>query len=478
MPSSIAAIVPILCVVAAAIAAMLAEALRDPGERWPIAGLGVIGLAGAGLTGALLWGRDAAGFGVVLADRFGLFVTLVLVGIGLLTLMFSSPVVDRDRLPAGEYYALTLFALAGMMLMAVSTDLLVMFLGLEVMSIAVYVLTAIRRESAEGAEGAFKYFLLGGLASAFFVYGIAWIYGLTGSTNLEQVGRVIAAHGGRQTPLLLVAVGLLLAGFSFKVSAVPFHTWTPDAYQGAPAIVTGFMSTGIKAAAMAAFARVFLTALAPLAVQWTAVLGWIAIATMIVGTAIGVVQANMKRMLAYSSIAHGGYLLVALVAGNDVGRGAILFYLAVYAVTNLAAFGVIAALGTRLAPNDDIADYAGLGRRRPMIAAALTVFLLSLGGLPPTAGFVAKWYVFSAAVSSGHYGLAIVGVLSSVVAVFFYLRVVVLMYMTDPVTELTYGESHRPTVAALAVSLVVVFYLGILPGRVLELAATSVGAMF
>jgi len=478
MSTSIPAVVPILCVVAAAIAAMLAEALRDPGERWPVAGLGVIGLAGAGITAVLLWGRDATGFGVVLADRYGLFVTLILVAVGLLTVMFSSSVVRRDLLPAGEYHALTLFALSGMMLMVVASDLLVMFLGLEVMSIAVYVLTAIRRDSAAGAEGAFKYFLLGGMASAFFVYGIAWLYGLTGSTSLERIGMVIGSHGSRQAPLLLVAIAMLLAGFAFKVSAVPFHTWTPDAYQGAPSVVTGFMSTGIKAAAMAAFARVFLTALGPVSTEWVGAISWIAAATMIVGTAVGVVQTNLKRMLAYSSIAHGGYLLVALVAGNEVGLAAILYYLTAYAVTNLAAFGVIATLGTRNAPNDEVADYAGLGRRRPMMAAALTVFLLSLGGLPPTAGFIAKWYVFSAAVANGDYALAVIGVLTSVVAVFFYLRVVVLMYMTEPGVERTYGDSSRPAVVALAVSLAIVLYLGVLPGRVLELATSSVSALF
>ena len=232
-------------------------------------------------------------------------------------------------------------------------------------------------------------------------------------------------------PMILLALGLLLVGFAFKISAVPFHMWTPDAYEGAPAIVTGFMSTGVKAAAFAAFARVFLSAFEPFKAEWAPVVAVIAVATMILGTVVGVAQSNLKRMLAYSSIAHGGYLLVGLVAANQVGKAAILFYLLAYSVTNLAAFGVIALLGTRDEANDELRDYAGLWHTHPALAALMTVCLLSLGGLPPTAGFIGKWYIFSAAVSAGYYGLAIIGVLTSVISVFFYLRVVVMMYMAD-----------------------------------------------
>jgi NADH-quinone oxidoreductase subunit N len=480
MFSSLLAIVPMLCVVAAGVAAMLAEALRAPGERMPIAGLGIVGLVGAGVTAGLLWDRNTTSFGVVSADNFGLFITVILAVVGILTTMVSSHVVGRDHLPAGEYYALTLFAISGMMLMATAVDLVVIFLALEVLSLAVYVLTAIRRDSEGGTEGAFKYFVLGGFSSAFFVYGIAFTYGIVGSTRLDRIGAVLSAGAMNQTPLALVALSLLMVGFAFKVSAVPFHMWTPDAYEGAPAIVTGFMSTGVKAAAFAAFARVFLSALEPLSAHWTPVLWAIAAATMILGTVVGVAQRNLKRMLAYSSIAHGGYLLVALVAAraSDVGKAALLFYLAVYAVTNLAAFAVIACLGTRSEPNDELPDYAGLGTRRPMMAAAMTVFLLSLGGMPPTAGFVAKWYVFSAAIRAGDYSLAIIGVLTSVIAVFFYLRVVVMMYMAEPGREIVSAPASRIAVAALATSLALIFYLGILPGRLLELAAGSVASIF
>jgi NADH-quinone oxidoreductase subunit N len=278
--------------------------------------------------------------------------------------------------------------------------------------------------------------------------------------------------------LMLLAMGLLLVGFAFKVSAVPFHMWTPDAYQGAPTLVTGFMSTGVKAAAFAAFLRVFLSALEPLRVDWVPVLSAIAGMTMILGTVVGVAQSSVKRMLAYSSIAHAGYLLVGLVAANTAGKAAILFYLVAYAVTNLGAFGVLAALSTPDRPHDDIRDFAGLSADRPGLAALLTVFLLSLGGFPPTVGFVAKWYIFSAAVQEHFVSLAILGVLTSVISVFFYLRIVVQMYMTED-----RAPGQRPAVPAVAIigmliALVAVFYLGVLPGRLLSIAASSVASIF
>jgi NADH-quinone oxidoreductase subunit N len=254
--------------------------------------------------------------------------------------------------------------------------------------------------------------------------------------------------------------------------------WTPDAYEGAPTIVTGFMSTAVKTAAFAAFVRVFLSALEPLRADWAPVLWFVALLTMVLGTVVGVAQSNLKRMLAYSSIAHGGYLLVGLVAANDVGKAAILFYLLVYALTNLGAFGIIALLATRTSENDDLRDFTGLWHSRPATAALMTVFLLSLGGLPPTAGFVAKWYVFSAAVRAGYYDLAIVGMLTSVISVFFYLRVVVMMYMAEPVTPPTYARIGRVAFSALAVSTAAIFYLGILPARLVDVVSASVSTIW
>jgi NADH-quinone oxidoreductase subunit N len=473
-----AAIIPILIVALSAIAAMLAEAIRRPGERMPIAGFGLIGSGGAALASYFLWDTRAESFGVILSDNFALFINMVLCTVGVLTMLFSNDVVEREGIPAGEYYALTLFALCGMMMMAAATDLLVIFIALEILSLSVYVLTGIRRASAGGAEAAFKYFLLGAFSSAFFLYGVAFCFAISGSTRLEQIGIALSSQpaGSTQT-LALLAIGLLAVGFFFKISAVPFHMWTPDAYEGAPTIVTAFMSTGVKAAAFAAFVRVFLSPLEPLQGQWIPVLSVVAAATMILGTVVGVVQTNVKRMLAYSSIAHAGYLLLGLIAANSTGKAAVLFYLLTYAVANLGALGIVALVSTASHQHDQLRDFAGLWRSRPGLAGLMTVFLLSLGGFPPLAGFIGKWYIFSAAVQEGHYVLAIIGVLSSVVSVFFYLRIVVMMYMTEG------AETVRPTlpataVAGLALATAAVFYLGVLPTKVLALAMDSISTIF
>ena len=476
----IQAIVPMLSVTLAALACMAWEAFRDKGEpdQMPVGALGIVGLLGAAISASFLWNGNTTSFGVISGDNFGLFVTLVLAAVGILTIMFSSQVIHRDGIPAGEYYTLILFAIAGMIMMATANDLLVIFIALEVLSLAVYVLTGIRREDPQATEAAFKYFLLGAFSSAFFLYGIAFTFGLAKTTRLDAIGSFLAAQALSDNPLILVALGLLLVGFAFKISAVPFHMWTPDAYEGAPAIVTGFMSTAVKAAAFAAFVRVFLMAFEPFSADWAPIVWVIAAATMILGTVVGVAQTNLKRMLAYSSIAHGGYLLVGLVAANEVGKAAILFYLATYAITNLAAFGVIALLGARDRENDELRDYAGLWYSHPGLAALMTVCLLSLGGIPPTAGFIGKWYIFSAAVSAGYYGLAIIGVLTSVISVFFYLRVVVMMYMQERGAEAPPIHVSAISMTALTLSIAAIFYLGILPTQVLNLAAQSIATIF
>jgi NADH-quinone oxidoreductase subunit N len=471
-----AAIIPLLIVALAGAAAMLAEAFRQPGERMPIAGLGLIGLAGAAVASVFLWDTDRSSFGVIRADNFTLFINVVLCIIGVLTMLFSNEVVERNHIPPGEYYALTLFAICGMMMMAAATDLLVIFIALEILSLAVYVLTGIKRASATSAEAAFKYFLLGSFSSAFFLYGVAFMFTVAESTRLDQISLALSSQSPPQT-LVVLAIALLAVGFAFKVSAVPFHMWTPDAYEGAPTIVTAFMSTGVKAAAFAAFTRVFLSPLDQLQGQWAPVLGVIAAITMIVGTVLGVVQTNIKRMLAYSSIAHAGYLMLGIVAANRAGRAAILFYLLTYAVSNLGALGIVALLGTPEDEHDELRDFAGLTDSRPGLAALMTVFLLSLGGFPPLAGFIGKWYIFSAAVEEGYYWLAIIGVLTSVVSVFFYLRIVVMMYMTEG------REAYRPRVPVtamigLALATIAVFYLGVLPRDVLQLAIESIETIF
>ncbi len=478
MVNDIIAIVPVLIVVLSGCAVLLAEAFRRPTDWMPVGWLGVIGTVGGIVTSVSLWDRNAVGFGVVIVDNYSVFFNITICAIGLLTILISTGTAERDQLPTGEYYALMLFSLAGMMLMGSTRDLLVIFLALEIMSLGVYVMTALKRSSAAGAEAAFKYFVLGAFSSAFFLYGIAFAYAVAGTTMLDELGLRVASAALDPGMLVILAMGLLLVGFAFKVSAVPFHMWTPDAYQGAPTLVTGFMSTGIKAAAFAAFVRVFLSAFEPLRLDWLPVLSAIAGLSMLLGTIVGVAQTSVKRMLAYSSIAHAGYLLVGLAAANTAGKAAILFYLVAYAVTNLGAFGVLAALSTPDRPHDDVRDFAGLGTERPGLAALLTVFLLSLGGFPPTVGFVAKWYIFNAAVQENLIALAVLGVLTSVISVFFYLRIVVQMYMTDET-----APARRPAVPAVAlagivIALVMVLYLGVLPGRLLSIAKDSVASIF
>lgn len=473
-----AAIIPMTIIALSAIAAMIAEAIRRPGEQMPIYGFGLIGSIGAAVASVFLWNSDAQSFGVIRSDNFALFINLILCIVGVLTMLFSHETVERENIPAGEYYALTLFALCGMMMMAAATDLLVIFVALEILSLSVYVLTGIRRSSAAGAEAAFKYFLLGAFSSAFFLYGVAFAFALSGSTRLEEISVALSSQAtGAPPTLVLLAIGLLVVGFCFKISAVPFHMWTPDAYEGAPTIVTAFMSTGVKAAAFAAFVRVFLSPLEPLQAQWIPLLSVIAVATMILGTVVGVVQTNVKRMLAYSAIAHAGYLLLGLIAANSTGKAAVLFYLLTYAVANLGALGIVALLGSKEHQHDELRDFSGLWQSRPGLAGLMTVFLLSLGGFPPLAGFIGKWYIFSAVVQEGHYGLAIIGVLTSVVSVFFYLRIVVMMYMTEG-SEVVRPRLPATAVAGLALATAAVFYLGVLPSRVLDLALASIGTIF
>ena len=382
-----AAIIPLLIVALAGAAAMLAEAFRQPGERMPIAGLGLIGLAGAAVASVFLWGTDRSSFGVIRADNFALFINIMLCIIGVLTMLFSNDVVEREQLPAGEYYALTLFAICGMMMMAAAIDLLVIFIALEILSLAVYVLTGLRRASVTGAEAAFKYFLLGSFSSAFFLYGIAFLYAVAGSTRLEQISVALSAQGASAPPTLaILGVGLLAVGFAFKVSAVPFHMWTPDAYEGAPTIVTAFMSTGVKAAAFAAFARVFLSPLEPLQAQWVPVLS--------VDRRADDDPRHGRRRRADQHQAHARlfeHRARRLPAARHRRRQP----------RRQGRHPLLPAVVRRVEPrrarhrraartpeneHDELRDFAGLKDSRPGLAALMTVFLLSLGGFPPLAG--------------------------------------------------------------------------------------------
>ena len=385
---------------------------------------------------------------------------------------------DAMRINHGEYYALLLFATAGMMLMVGAVDLLAVFLGLELMSIPIYVLAGFDRTRLRSNESAMKYFLIGAFASALLLYGMALLYGVSGSTSFED----IRAAFDPGNPLTLAGVGLVVVGFGFKISSVPFHQWTPDVYEGAPASVTAFMSVTVKLAAFAALIRFLLLAIDPLGEVLGNVFWVMALLTLVVGNVMALIQDNVKRLLAYSSIAHAGYLLIGLVPGSAQGYSAVVFYLFCYAFMNLGAFTVLVALTQRGQECERVDSFAGLARSRPGLAALMTLFMLSLAGIPGTAGFIAKWMVFSAAVEAGQLPLAIVGVLMSVVSVYYYLRIPVLMYMREPGDEAPPQELATGEFVVLAVCASAILYLGILPNSadfpLLDLARESIQQLF
>ena len=412
--------------------------------------------------------------GLYAHDGFTVFFTLLFCAIGAIAVLQAWDYVRRTRLHPAEYYALLMCAILGMIVMAAASDLIGIFLGLELMSIALYILVGFRRNQLESNEASLKYFLLGAFASGFLLYGIALVYGATGTTQLRAIANVLADSPMLGNPLLIAGGLLVLTGLAFKVAAVPFHMWTPDAYEGAPTSVTSFMSAGAKAAGFAALLRLVLVAVPELEAGWQPVLIVLAAITMTVGNVSALLQDNVKRMLAYSSIAHAGYILVALVAGGTDGAAAAVFYLAVYAFMNLGAFGVLALLGREREERVFISDLAGLGFRHPLLGLAMTLFMISLGGIPPTAGFMGKVYVFGAALKTGHVWLVVLGVLNSVVSVFYYLRVTVAMYMEEPRGEPTHVSWALPGTLALIATAGLTLYWGLQASGLLEAAQRSV----
>jgi NADH-quinone oxidoreductase subunit N len=398
-----------------------------------------------GLTLAQAGQENIAFSGMVVLDGFSTFLDVLFLGTGLLGIALAYGYLRRMGIERGEYYALLLFSVTGMLLMAQAGDLIVIFLALELLSIPLYVLSAFARPRLESEEAGLKYFLLGAFSTGFVVYGIALVFGATGATNLMKIVSAAAGSGSGPTvslPLLGIGAALILVGFGFKVAAVPFHMWTPDVYQGAPTPVTSFMAVGAKAAGFAALLRIFVTALPALEVDLVPVLWGLAALTMLVGNLLAISQSNIKRMLAYSSIAHAGYILMALAAyGKPLVSGdavaSALFYLVTYALTSFGTWAVVIALEKAEGKGLEIADYAGLGRKRPLLAAAMTIFMLSLTGMPPTLGLVGKFYLFRTAIQGGFIGLAIIGVLTSLISAYYYLRVVVTMYMRDGDPETT-----------------------------------------
>ena len=414
---------------------------------------------------------DARPFtGMLTADGLGLFVTGLCLVAALVTTAVSPGYLRREGDTAEEYFVLLVFAVAGMAVLATGTDLIALFLGLEIMSLSVYVLAGAARGSSRSAEASIKYFLLGAFSSAILLYGIAFAYGAAGSTGLEALAEALSDGSLATRRLASVGAALLLAGTAFKVAAVPFHLWTPDVYEGAPTPITAFMAVAVKAAAFAFALRVVRLGMGTAPEVWTEALWWLASATMIVGNLSALVQTNLKRMLAYSSIGHAGYLLVALVAGAPGGATAILFYLAAYGVATLGAFAVLAAVGERGEGNLTLDEIAGLARTRPGAAAALALFLLSLAGIPPTAGFFGKLLIFTAALEAGLPSLAILLALTSAISLGYYLVVIVRMYMADPARVYMLSPAGAANHLVVGAAVIAALALGILPGDLLELA--------
>ena len=435
------------------------------------------GLGAAGLAAWFLWWQAARAVGIaamIAVDDFRFVADWLFLGTAALTVLVSFEYLEREALLVPEYFALLLFATLGMMLMAGAQDLMVLFLGLELMSISVYVLAGINRRSAAAAEAALKYFLLGAFASGFLLYGIALVYGATATTNLTLIGVQVATLGLQHNTMLLIGLGLLLVGFGFKVAAVPFHMWAPDVYDGAPTPVTGYMVTAVKAAAFAALLRVLGEAFDAVP-AWHALVWWLAVATMVVGNLIALAQRTFKRMLAYSSIAHAGYLLVAVAARTAAGSAAFLFYLVAYTLMTLAAFALLAAKGTDGERDVRIDDLAGLAQRRPWLAFALAVCMLSLLGFPGTAGFIGKWYILVAATATGQGLLAAVLVLASVISAGYYLPVIMAMYMQPEPSEQAHAGMRlgRLGAAVVAASVAGLLFFGVRPNRLLDIARTS-----
>jgi NADH-quinone oxidoreductase subunit N len=470
-------LLPHLIIAGFALLVLCVDLVRPHSDGTGAAWVALVGIGAAFVVTVDLWGRWEYGFsGMLVLDNYALFANAIfLTGTGL-TVFISTGYLKREGNARNEYYLLLLTATLGMMLMAAGTDLIVIFLGLELMSISLYILVGFLPTRPESNEASMKYLLLGAFATGFLLYGIALVYGAVGSTNLREIGLAVVQGRVNGDLMLLGGVALLIVGFSFKVAAVPFHMWAPDVYDGAPTSVTAFISAGPKAAAFVALFRILMLSVKPLADEWLSVIWLLAAVTMTVGNLSALSQRSIKRMLAYSSVAHAGYILVALAAGSDKAISAALFYLFAYTFMNIGAFAVIVLVGRKGEENLDISSYAGLGFRRPLLGMAMALFMISLAGLPPTAGFFGKFYIFSAAVEQGLVSLAIIGVLNSLVSVYFYLGVIVSMYMREGVDVPAPRLSPLGHVA-VGITSVATLWIGLAPTRLLELAKETIASL-
>ena len=477
-------IYPELILTVTVLVVLTADLFLSRGAKWLLTPLTVIGLLLTGVGCLLVWGvNDTVFAGFYRVDDLSVFLKSASVVIGLMAVLFVPSYLRQRNLPLGEHNVILCFALLGMFTLASSADLITLFIGLELMTMPSYLLTGFHKTDRYSNEGGLKYFLLGSFASAILLFGVAWTFGLTGTTRIPDIAAAFSAQA--LTPAHVVAITMLTVGATFKAAAIPFHFWTPDAYQGAPTPITGFLSTGPKLGAFALLIRVFAEALAPLRAEWLVVMSVIAVLTMTGGNVVALMQTNVKRMLAYSSIAHTGYILAALAAFGAAttpgieqqGLEAILFYLLGYAVMNFAAFAVVGMLQRDPRRYGGLSSFAGLASRAPGLAAAMAILLLSLTGIPPTVGFFAKYYVLVATVDAGLIWLAVAIVLNAALAAFYYLRVVVYMYMREADADPAPIDDSATGMLGLVIAVGAVLVLGILPSAIVQILRASAGSL-
>ncbi|MBF0540094.1 MAG: NADH-quinone oxidoreductase subunit N [Nitrospirae bacterium] len=411
--------------------------------------------------------------GMFIADSYSRFFKYIFLICLTLSMLISIRYLEIEKSLYGEYYILLVFATLGMMIMASSGDLILLYLGLELMALSTYILAGFLRNNEKSTEAAIKYFLMGSFSSALLLYGITMLYGLTGTTDIKAISIYLSSNDTTQNYSILLAMVLFIVAFGFKIAAVPFHMWAPDVYEGAPTSVTAFMSVGPKAAGFAVLGRVFLTSFETVHLEWTLILSVLAILTMAAGNIIAISQTNIKRMLAYSSISHAGYALLGMVTGNAAGVSGMLNYLFIYAIMNLGAFAIIVMLHSEGFSGEDISDYKGLSKSHPVVSLIMLIFMFSLTGIPPTAGFIGKFYLFSALIDAGYVPLAIIALLFSVISAFFYLRIVMYMYMNDSDKEVSLSISPALGLVILATA-IMVLYIGVFPQHFLIYAKTAI----
>ncbi len=498
----LSAIIPEITITIVGMLVLAVDIFVRPRRQTSLAVISFIGLFITLLAVMAIWNRDDVAFGgMVAVDSYAQFFKMLFLLSAALTILISPRYLQMNNISFGEYFQLLLFCTLGMMVMAAATDLITIYIGIELMAISIYLLAGFQRESPRSAEASMKYYLLGAFASAILLYGMSFFYGLTGTTSLEGISEYLlsvqAADGIEETlnyRMITLAMVLMTVGFAFKIAAVPFHMWTPDVYEGAPTPLTAFMSVGPKVAGFAVIMRVYMTTFHVLIPDWTQLFWLLAVLTMIVGNVVAVAQQNIKRMLAYSSIAHAGYLLIGVVSAGSAAAYkedpalagiltmdammSVMVYLFAYMFMNIGAFAVVIALGRAGDPRESLRDYSGLAQRRPATALFMTILMLSLAGIPPTFGFIGKWYVFRAAIQTENVALAVIGVLASVVAAFYYIRVIVYMYMREPEMEtLADREVAGSTMYAIVVTSIFTLLFGVAPGIVINMARNTIERM-